>query len=99
MLEKGRTGWSPPHHDDEFPTGYSSAGCSPAEPTSASPAGDHLEVFGSALSIAGRIRRCYPGTSSTKGVRGEGHRVVRCLVGAASTVGDPGSALGAGCRP
>jgi len=26
---------------DEFPTGYSSAGCSPAEPASASPAANH----------------------------------------------------------
>ena len=26
------------HRNDEFPAGYSSAGCSPAEPTSASPA-------------------------------------------------------------
>jgi hypothetical protein len=27
------------HRTDEFPAGYSSAGCSPAEPASASPAG------------------------------------------------------------
>jgi hypothetical protein len=27
----------PPQHRSEFPTGYSSAGCSPAEPASASP--------------------------------------------------------------
>ena len=30
----------PDHRFDESPTGYSSAGCSPAEPASASPAGD-----------------------------------------------------------
>jgi len=37
---------SPPHRRDEFPTGYSSAGCPPAEPASASPAGDILKVEG-----------------------------------------------------
>jgi hypothetical protein len=31
-----------PHRTDEFPAGYSSAGCTPAEPASASPAGSHL---------------------------------------------------------
>jgi putative transposase len=35
---------SPDHRVDESPTGYSSAGCSPAEPTSASPAGDDSDV-------------------------------------------------------
>jgi hypothetical protein len=30
------------HRNDEFPAGYSSAGCTPAEPASASPAGSHL---------------------------------------------------------
>jgi transposase InsO family protein len=34
---------SPDHRFDESPAGYSSAGCSPAEPTSASPAEDHCE--------------------------------------------------------
>src|SRR5207245_4642124 len=38
-----------PHRLDEFPAGYSLAGCSPAEPASASPAGWHL---------AGRGLRC-----------------------------------------
>ncbi len=33
-----RTGRAPAHRLDEFPTGYSLAGCSPAEPASASPA-------------------------------------------------------------
>ena len=34
-------GWAAPgtHRFDEFPAGYSLAGCSPAEPASASPAG------------------------------------------------------------
>src|ERR1700690_4063485 len=31
---------------DESPAGYSSAGCAPAEPTSASPAGDHDTLAG-----------------------------------------------------
>jgi hypothetical protein len=30
-----------PHRYDEFPAGYSLAGCAPAEPASASPAGAH----------------------------------------------------------
>jgi len=30
------------HRLDEFPTGYSLAGCSPAEPASASPAGSSM---------------------------------------------------------
>jgi len=30
---------APAHRNDESPAGYSSAGCSPAEPASASPAG------------------------------------------------------------
>jgi transposase InsO family protein len=34
---------SPAHRPDESPAGYSSAGCSPAEPASASPAERHLE--------------------------------------------------------
>lgn len=32
-----------PHRCDEFPAGYSSVGCTPAEPASASPASGHLE--------------------------------------------------------
>jgi putative transposase len=38
--EPAETG-SPDHRLDESPAGYSSAGCSPAEPASASPARDH----------------------------------------------------------
>ena len=33
---------APAHRNDEFPDGYSSAGCSPAVPASASPSGAHL---------------------------------------------------------
>ena len=32
---------APTHRFDEFPAGYSLAGCAPAEPASASPAGKH----------------------------------------------------------
>jgi len=44
----GRDAAAPVHHCDEFPTGYSLAGCSPAEPASASPA---------AFNLSGPIRR------------------------------------------
>ena len=40
-----------PHRYDEFPAGYSSAGCAPAEPASASPAEAHLAGFGSSSTI------------------------------------------------
>jgi hypothetical protein len=33
-----------PHRYDEFPAGYSSVGCAPAEPASASPAGGHRAI-------------------------------------------------------
>ena len=39
---------------DEPPTGYSSAGCSPAGPASASPAGSHSEAVRRPLSIAAK---------------------------------------------
>ena len=38
----GRDVAAPGHRCDEFPAGYSLAGCSPAEPASASPAGFNL---------------------------------------------------------
>jgi hypothetical protein len=34
----------PAHRRNEFPVGYSLAGCSPAEPTSASPTAGHGEA-------------------------------------------------------
>ena len=40
-----------PHRYDEFPAGYSSAGCAPAEPASASPAEAHLAGFGQGSTI------------------------------------------------
>ena len=36
------TAAAPTHRSDEFPAGYSSAGCSPAEPASASPTEDDI---------------------------------------------------------
>src|SRR5208337_801924 len=45
--EKQGGRWAaPPHRCDESSTGYSSAGCSPAEPASASPAGSRLKLRG-----------------------------------------------------
>jgi hypothetical protein len=38
---------APAHRLDEFPAGYSLAGCSPAEPASASPAGHQYAVMSS----------------------------------------------------
>ena len=40
-----------PHRYDEFPAGYSLAGCAPAEPASASPAGAHLAAKGESSTI------------------------------------------------
>ena len=40
-----------PHRYDEFPAGYSSAGCAPAEPASASPAEAHLAGIGQGSTI------------------------------------------------
>ena len=37
---------APTHPLDEFPIGYSSAGCAPAEPASASPTGSKLTMTG-----------------------------------------------------
>ena len=44
----------PPYRCDQPPTGCSSAGCSPAEPASASPAASHSEVEGRSLSKANK---------------------------------------------
>src|SRR5580693_1726686 len=42
-----------PHRYDEFPAGYSLAGCAPAEPTSASPAAVHTaaKTLGSTIKM------------------------------------------------
>jgi hypothetical protein len=46
-----RKGHAPAHRADEFPAGYSLAGCSPAEPASASPAGFEYASLWSCRSI------------------------------------------------
>ena len=38
--------YAPPHRLDEFPVGYSLAGCAPAEPAAASPTGSYYEAKG-----------------------------------------------------
>jgi len=38
--------YAPPHRLDEFPVGYSLAGCAPAEPAAASPTGSYYEPKG-----------------------------------------------------
>src|ERR1019366_8990737 len=40
-----------PHRRDEFPAGYSLAGCTPAEPAAASPADAHLARKGSWITM------------------------------------------------
>jgi len=39
------------HRNDEFPAGYSLAGCAPAEPAAASPAGAHLARKGFSITM------------------------------------------------
>src|SRR5712692_1901120 len=50
---------------DESPVGYSLAGCSPAEPASASPTGGTLQQWRGALQLA---FRCYHTTTLTRGL-------------------------------
>src|SRR5436853_5877844 len=50
---------------DESPVGYSLAGCSPAEPASASPTGGTLQQWRGALQLA---IRCYLKTTLTRGL-------------------------------
>src|SRR5437879_12367553 len=50
---------------DESPVGYSLAGCSPAEPASASPTGGTLQQWCSALQLA---IRCYLKTTLSRGL-------------------------------
>ena len=49
----GQPGWDcpVPHRHDEFPAGYSLAGCAPAEPTSASPADSQVEASAASSTI------------------------------------------------
>jgi hypothetical protein len=46
----------PAHHSDEFPAGYSSAGCSPAAPASASPA-DATKYAAELAQLRARFKR------------------------------------------
>ena len=58
-----------PHRSDEFAASYSSAGCSPAWPASASPAGIHLQAAGSFLStrfLRGNIYTGLEGSDKAK---------------------------------
>src|SRR5213080_3173476 len=50
---------------NESPVGYSLAGCSPAEPASASPTGGTLQQWRGALQLA---TRCYLKTTLTRGL-------------------------------
>src|SRR5437870_12936801 len=50
---------------DESPVGYSLAGCSPAEPASASPTGGTLQQWCCALQLA---IRCYLKTTLSRGL-------------------------------
>src|SRR5580692_6796499 len=51
--ERPANGRPRPHRYDEFPAGYSLAGCAPAEPTSASPAAVHTaaKTLGSTIKM------------------------------------------------
>src|SRR6266446_659128 len=49
-----------PQHHREFPVGYSSAGCSPAEPASASPTRKHTSFFHSGISLLYMLVNLFP---------------------------------------
>jgi len=51
-----------PQRFDEFPVGYSLAGCSPAEPASASPTASHVAVRGRSCRVCVRRKSCHPRT-------------------------------------
>ena len=58
---------------DESPVGYSLAGCSPAEPASASPTGGTLQQWRGALQLA---IRCYLKTTLTRGLTLGAHPIM-----------------------
>ena len=58
---------------DESPVGYSLAGCSPAEPASASPTGGTLQQWRGALQLA---TRCYLKTTLTRGLTLGAHPIL-----------------------
>jgi hypothetical protein len=49
-----------PAHRSESPTGYSSVGCSPAEPASASPVANRLATPDPAMQSKGAVKGCSP---------------------------------------
>ena len=59
---------------DESPVGYSLAGCSPAEPASASPTGRTLQQWRGALQLA---IRCFHKTTLTRGLTLGAHPIKR----------------------
>src|SRR5438105_241112 len=59
---------------DESPVGYSLAGCSPAEPASASPTGGTLQQWRGALQLA---IRCFLFTTLSRGLTLGAHPVGR----------------------
>jgi len=61
---------------DESPVGYSLAGCSPAEPASASPTGGTLQQWRGALQLA---IRCYLKTTLTRGLTLGAHPTTKPL--------------------
>ena len=69
QIETGRRGrnrgYARTSRLDESPVGYSLAGCSPAEPASASPTGGTLQQWRGALQLA---IRCYLKTTLTRGL-------------------------------
>src|SRR5437660_7595471 len=62
---------------DESPVGYSLAGCSPAEPASASPTGGTLQQWRGALQLA---IRCFLKTTLTRGLTLGAHPKMRFSV-------------------
>ena len=76
------------HRLDEFPAGYSSAGCSPALPASASPAGHQYAVMSSCRSSTfHRTANCVlsvcvsRGGKRSQGLDVSGHRVINRRIG------------------
>ena len=69
------------HRNDEFPAGYSSAGCSPAVPASASPAGAIiLEYFSDAKKFAVNGKLSLIALSQLRGAVGSPSHVWRRLI-------------------
>src|SRR5271169_3845242 len=81
-----------PVRRSESPTGYSSAGCFPAEPASASPVTDHRSSIPMRCLVAIQRRAAYPpptGVSSLLCTPGD-----ICILRRQSSVGDPVTSVG-----